>query len=92
MAVTRDGIPVRCWTFPGNESDQRIIRTVKDDLGAWNLQRLLWVADRGFASADQPRLPHPRRRALHPRREAAPHQRRGRRRTGPRRPLPRRRR
>ena len=35
MAVTRDGIPVRCWTLPGSESDQRIIRTVKDDLGAW---------------------------------------------------------
>ena len=51
MAVTRDGIPVRCWTFPGNESDQRIIRTVKDDLGAWNLHRLVWVADAGFASA-----------------------------------------
>jgi Transposase DDE domain len=51
MAVTRDGIPVRCWTFPGNESDQRIIRTVKDDLGAWNLRRMVWVADRGFASA-----------------------------------------
>jgi hypothetical protein len=50
MAVTRDGIPVRCWTFPGNESDQRIIRTVKDDLGSWNLHRLVWVADRGFAS------------------------------------------
>jgi transposase len=52
MAVTRDGIPVRCWTFPGNESDpQRIIRTVKDDLGAWNLRRMVWVADRVFASA-----------------------------------------
>ena len=51
MAVTRDGIPVRCWTFPGSESDQRIIRTVRDDLGAWNLHRLVWVADRGFASA-----------------------------------------
>jgi Transposase DDE domain len=51
MAVTRDGIPVRCWTFPGNEQDQKIIRTVKDDLGAWNLRRLVWVADRGFASA-----------------------------------------
>ena len=38
MAVTRDGIPVRCWTFPGSESDQRIIRTVKDDLGAWQLR------------------------------------------------------
>jgi hypothetical protein len=51
MAVTRDGIPVRCWTFAGGESDQRIIRTIKDDLGAWNLHRLVWVADRGFASA-----------------------------------------
>jgi transposase len=51
MAVTRDGIPVRCWTFPGNESDQRIIRTIKDDLAGWNLHRLVWVADRGFASA-----------------------------------------
>ena len=52
MAVTRDGIPVRCWTFPGNTQDQKIIRTIKDDLGAWNLHRLVWVADRGFASAD----------------------------------------
>ena len=51
MAVTRDGIPVRCWTFPGSESDQRIIRAVKDDLGAWQLHRLVWVADAGFASA-----------------------------------------
>jgi transposase len=51
MAVTRDGIPVRCWTFPGNTQDQKIIRTVKDDLGAWQLHRLVWVADRGFASA-----------------------------------------
>ena len=51
MAVTRDGVPVRCWTFPGNEQDTKIIRTVKDDLGAWNLRRMVWVADRGFASA-----------------------------------------
>ena len=51
MAVTRDGIPVRCWTFPGNEQDQKIIRTVKDGLSDWNLRRLVWVAGRGFASA-----------------------------------------
>ncbi|HET6214869.1 MAG TPA: IS1634 family transposase, partial [Micromonosporaceae bacterium] len=51
MAVTRDDVPVRCWTFPGNENDQRIIRTVKDDLAGWNLHRMVWVADRGFASA-----------------------------------------
>jgi hypothetical protein len=51
MAVTRDGVPVRCWTFPGNTADTAIIRTIKDDLGGWGLHRLVWVADRGFASA-----------------------------------------
>jgi hypothetical protein len=51
MAVTRDGVPIRCWTFPGNENDTSIIRTVKDDLAGWNLRRMVWVADRGFASA-----------------------------------------
>jgi hypothetical protein len=50
MAVTREGIPVRCWTFPGNASDQLIIRTIHDDLAGWKLNRVLWVADRGFAS------------------------------------------
>jgi hypothetical protein len=51
MAVTRDGVPVRCWTFAGDEPDTAIIRTVKDDLDGWNLRRMVWVADRGFASA-----------------------------------------
>jgi hypothetical protein len=88
MAVTRDGIPVRCWTFPGNESDQRIIRTVKDDLGSWNLRRMVWVADRGFASAANRAYLQRGGRALHPRREAAPGQRRGHHRAGPGRPLP----
>lgn len=50
MAVTRQGIPVRVWTFPGNASDQTIIRTVKDDLRGWNLARVIWVLDRGFTS------------------------------------------
>lgn len=50
MAVTREGIPVRCWTFPGNASDQLIIRRVHDDLAGWRLNRVLWVADSGFNS------------------------------------------
>jgi transposase len=41
MAATRDGIPVRCWTFPGDTADTAIIRTVKDDLGSWGLRRLV---------------------------------------------------
>jgi len=51
MAVTRDGVPVRCWTFPGNTGDTSIIRTVKDDLAGWNSHRMVWVADRGLACA-----------------------------------------
>lgn len=55
MAVTREGIPVRVWTFPGNASDQVLIRTVKDDLRHWNLNRVIWVLDRGFTSEENRR-------------------------------------
>jgi hypothetical protein len=50
MAVTREGIPIRCWTFPGNASDQVLIRQVKDDLREWRLHRVIWVLDTGFSS------------------------------------------
>jgi transposase len=55
LAVTREGIPVRCWVFPGNASDQLLIRKVKDDLRAWKLNRVLWVLDTGFASEESRR-------------------------------------
>jgi hypothetical protein len=51
MAVTRDGIPVRCWCWPGNTADSALIRQAKTDMRAWRLARIVWVADRGFASA-----------------------------------------
>jgi hypothetical protein len=50
MAVTRDGIPVRCWCWPGNTADSALIRQVRDDLRDWSLSRVVWVADRGFSS------------------------------------------
>jgi Transposase DDE domain len=55
MAVTRTGIPVRVWCWPGNQNDQELIRQVKDDLRAWKLSRVVWVADRGFQSAENRR-------------------------------------
>lgn len=55
MAVTRDGIPVRCWSWPGGTADAKLIRQVKDDMRAWSLSRIVWVADRGFSSADNRR-------------------------------------
>ena len=55
MAVTRDGIPVRVWCWPGNTADSALIRQVKDDMRDWTLSRIVWVADRGFASAENRR-------------------------------------
>jgi transposase len=46
---------VRVWTFPGDTSDQTLIRTVKDDLRDWNLNRVIWALDRGFTSAENRR-------------------------------------
>jgi transposase len=55
MAVTRTGIPIRAWCWPGNQADQPLIRQVKDDLRDWKLSRVVWVADRGFQSAENRR-------------------------------------
>jgi len=55
MAVTRDGIPVRVWCWPGNTADPALIRQVKDDMRHWSLSRVVWVADRGFTSAENRR-------------------------------------
>jgi hypothetical protein len=55
MAVTRDGIPLRVWCWPGNTGDSALIRQVKDDLRHWSLSRVIWVADRGFTSAENRR-------------------------------------
>jgi hypothetical protein len=55
MAVTKEGIPVRVWTFEGTASDQDIIKKVKDDLGAWGLHRVIWCLDRGFNSEENRR-------------------------------------
>jgi transposase len=55
MAVTRDGIPVRVWCWPGNTADSALIRQVRDDMRDWALSRIVWVADRGFSSSENRR-------------------------------------
>jgi transposase len=55
MAVTRTGIPIRVWCWPGSTGDSELIRQVKDDLRAWKLSRVVWVADRAFSSAENRR-------------------------------------
>ena len=50
LAVTREGIPVRVWCWPGNTNDMSVISEVKDALRGWRLGRVVTVVDRGFSS------------------------------------------
>jgi Transposase DDE domain len=52
LAITKEGLPVRIWCWPGNASDKTVIRQVHDELRAWSLHRVLWVGDAGFTSKD----------------------------------------
>jgi transposase len=49
LAVTREGIPVRCWVWPGNTNDQSVVAEVKRDLTGWRLGRAIYVVDSGFS-------------------------------------------
>lgn len=50
LAVTRQGIPIRSWVWPGNTSDMSVVDQVKRDLVGWKLGRVISVMDRGFTS------------------------------------------
>jgi Transposase DDE domain len=52
LAVTRDGLPVRHWVFPGNTVDVTTVAQVKDDLRGWKLSRCVFVGDAGMVSQD----------------------------------------
>ena len=51
LAVTREGVPVRSWIFPGNTSDVATVAKIKDDLRGMRLGRTLFVGDAGMYSA-----------------------------------------
>ena len=52
FAMTRDGIPVRVWEWPGNTADQNVVEEVKKDLNGWKLGRVVTVMDAGFNSTE----------------------------------------
>jgi len=56
LAVTREGIPVRCWVLPGNQHDAKCVDQVQKDLNNWKLGRVVWVMDRGMSSDDNRRI------------------------------------
>jgi len=52
LAVTKEGIPVKCWTLPGNTQDMTTVEKMKNDLLGWKLSRCVWVMDRGMNSEE----------------------------------------
>ncbi len=52
LAVTKEGIPVRCWVLPGNTQDMNTVEMIKNDLKGWKLSRCIWVMDRGMNSEE----------------------------------------
>ena len=52
LAVTRQGLPVRSWVFPGATADMATVAKVKQDLKGWKLGRALFVGDGGLNSED----------------------------------------
>ncbi|MGB6864087.1 MAG: IS1634 family transposase [Candidatus Aminicenantaceae bacterium] len=52
LAVTKEGLPVRCWVLPGNTQDMTTVEKVKKDLAGWKLSRCIWVMDRGMNSEE----------------------------------------
>nr|WP_093884983.1 IS1634 family transposase [Syntrophus gentianae] len=52
LAVTKEGIQVKCWTMPGNTSDMKTVEKVKSDLLGWKLGRCVLVMDRGMSSEE----------------------------------------
>jgi transposase len=56
LAVTREGIPVRCWVLPGNQHDSQCVDQVQKDLNSWNLGRVVWVMDRGMSSHENQKI------------------------------------
>jgi transposase len=56
LAVTREGIPVKCWILPGNQHDAKGVDQVQKDLNAWNIGRVVWVMDRGMSGGENRRI------------------------------------
>ena len=50
LALTRDGLPVRSWVFPGHTVDATTVAQVKESLRGWKLGRALFVGDAGMDS------------------------------------------
>ena len=52
LAVTREGIPVRCWVLPGNQNDAKCVQQIQKDMNDWKLGNVIWAMDRGMTGEE----------------------------------------
>lgn len=52
LAVTREGVPVRCWVLPGNQNDAKCVQQIQKDMNDWKLGNVIWAMDRGMTSEE----------------------------------------
>src|SRR5262245_62618340 len=50
LALTRDGLPVRSWVFPGHTVDATTVAQVKGSLRGWRLGQAIFVGAAGLGS------------------------------------------
>jgi transposase len=55
LALTRDGLPVRSWVFPGTTADVTTLAHLKADWRGWRLHRGVCVGESGMCSEDNQR-------------------------------------
>jgi transposase len=56
MAVTRDEIPIRVWSWPGNTADSALIRQTKNDLRDWTPFTWTKTADQILGKATRKKI------------------------------------
>jgi len=56
LAVTREGIPVRCWVLPGNQNDAKCVQQIQKDMNDWKLGNVIWAMDRGMTSEENRKI------------------------------------
>jgi len=56
LAVTREGIPVRCWVLPGNQNDAKCVKQIQKDMNDWKLGNVIWAMDRGMTSEENRKI------------------------------------
>lgn len=50
LATTERGMPIRCWTRPGNVTDASTVPDVQQDLAAMGVRDAVFIGDRGMMS------------------------------------------